>query len=143
MMGTILRRDLATLDLSDIATGEPLPTLTPGEVLWAEFMEPMGISARALARDIDVPPNRITGIVNGQRTITAETAVMLALRFGTTAQFWTNLQAAHDLERAKDHKRASLQQQVAMLRAGQAQSATQERIERLERQITQLEAMSA
>ena len=98
----IPRANLDRLNLSDIATGETLAPVTPGEVLRAEFMEPLGLSARALARDLDVPPNRITGIINGDRAITAETALLLADRLGTSAEFWMNLQTAHDLEEARE-----------------------------------------
>ena len=95
------RESLATLDLSDVATGERLAPVTPGDVLLREFMEPLGLSARALARDINVPPNRITEIINGERAVSAETALLLGHRFGTSPEFWMSLQAAHDLEVAK------------------------------------------
>jgi addiction module HigA family antidote len=99
---TIRREQLAATDLSDVTTGERLAPVPPGEVLSLEFMEPMGLSARALARDMNVPPNRITGILNGERSITAETAILLARCFGTTPEFWMNLQVAHDLEMARE-----------------------------------------
>ena len=101
-MPHLIPRDaLAGLDLAEETTGDLLANVTPGEVLRAEFLEPMGLSARALARDLGVPANRITEIVNGARAITAETAVLLARRFGTSAEFWMNLQTAHDLEEAR------------------------------------------
>jgi addiction module HigA family antidote len=78
-------------------TSEILPPVTPGEVLHEEFMVPFGLSARALARELNVPPNRIAAIVNGTRGISAETAILLARRFATTPQFWLNLQNTHDL----------------------------------------------
>lgn len=99
---TINRNDLAGLDLSDITDGQRLAPVPPGAILLGEFMEPMGLSARALARDMNVPPNRITGILNGCRTITAETALLLARCLGTSAEFWMNLQTAHDLEMARE-----------------------------------------
>lgn len=98
MPGPIRREDAPKLDLSDATTGELLANVAPGEVLRAEFMEPLGLSARALARDLDVPANRITAIMNGERAITAETAILLAGRFRTSAEFWMNLQTAFDLE---------------------------------------------
>lgn len=101
MTELIRRADLHTTDLSDVATSEALPTLTPGEVLRAEFMEPAKLSARALARTLSVPPNRVTAILNGERAVTAETAILLGRRFGTSAEFWMNLQTAHDLEAAR------------------------------------------
>jgi addiction module HigA family antidote len=99
---TVRREQLAAIDLSDVTTGERLAPVPPGKVLSLEFMEPMSLSARALARDLSVPPNRITGILNGERVITAETALLLAHRLGTSAEFWMNLQVAHDLEMARE-----------------------------------------
>ena len=101
-MDELIRRDaLGRTDYSDVATGSRLANVTPGEVLRIEFMEPLKLSARALAADIDVPANRITEIVNGERAITSDTAVRLGLRLGTSAEFWMNLQASHDLEEAR------------------------------------------
>jgi antitoxin HigA-1 len=99
---TITRADAERMDFSDVATSERLAPVMPGEVLREEFMAPRGLTARALARDLDVPANRITAILNGERAITAETALLLARRFGTSAEFWMNLQTAHDLERARE-----------------------------------------
>jgi antitoxin HigA-1 len=78
-----------------------LPPVPPGEVLRAEFMAPHGLTARALARDLGVPPNRVTKVLRGERAVTAATALLLARRFGTTAEFWMNLQTAHDLDLAR------------------------------------------
>jgi antitoxin HigA-1 len=98
----VIRRDeLDKLDLSDVTTGETLPNISPGEVLKLEFMEPLGLSARALARIIGVPANRVTEIVNGERADSAETAILLGRRLGTSAEFWLNLRMAHDLEEAR------------------------------------------
>ncbi len=72
----------------------------PGEVLNEEFLVPLAISARALAAEIDVPPNRLTEIIRERRGITADTAIRLGRRFGTTPEFWMNLQASHDLSKA-------------------------------------------
>ena len=73
----------------------------PGEVLNAEFMVPLGLSARRLAKQIGVPPNRITEIIRGRRDLSADTALRLSRCFGTTAQFWLNLQDAHELSKAE------------------------------------------
>jgi antitoxin HigA-1 len=70
----------------------------PGDVLRTEFLKPMGLSAYRLAKDINVPLNRIAGILAGKRAITADTALRLARYFGTDAQSWINLQARYDLE---------------------------------------------
>ena len=96
--------DVAGLDLSDVAGSERIGPVTPGEVLRDEFMIPLGLSGRALARELGVPSNRITEIVAGGRRITAETAILLAERFGTSAEFWLNLQTAHELEEARRHR---------------------------------------
>ena len=73
----------------------------PGEILREEFMVPLGLSANAVARALHVPPNRITGIVGGRRAITADTALRLSLYFGTSADFWLNLQTAYELSVAR------------------------------------------
>lgn len=78
-----------------------LAPVPPGEVLREEFLVPLDLSARALAAKIGVPPNRITGIINGTRAITAETAILLGRALKTTPEFWLNLQMAHDLELAR------------------------------------------
>jgi addiction module HigA family antidote len=69
----------------------------PGRILATEWLEPLGITPYRLARDIGVPPNRITAILAGERGITADTALRLARYFGTDAQSWMNLQAGYDL----------------------------------------------
>ena len=73
----------------------------PGEHL-AEELRELGITSAELARQIDVPVNRITGIINGQRGITADTALRLAHWFGTTPQFWMNLQQLYELRLAEN-----------------------------------------
>ena len=97
---SIRAEDIAAVDFSDVATTERIGPVVPGEVLREEFMVPLGLSGRALARELGVPSNRISGIVAGEQVITAETAILLARRFGTSAEFWLNLQTAHDLEMA-------------------------------------------
>jgi addiction module HigA family antidote len=97
----IRREDLASTSFADLAPGPALPPLTPGEVLLEEFMRPAGLTARALATELAVPGNRISSILNGSRGITAETAILLGRRFGTSAELWMNLQTAHDLAVAR------------------------------------------
>jgi addiction module HigA family antidote len=72
-----------------------------GEILAKEYLEPLDMSARALAQEIGVPANRISDIVRGRRGVTADTALRLARYFRTDPRFWLNLQAAHDLSVAK------------------------------------------
>ena len=78
------------------------PPITPGEVLEEEFLSPLGISQYRLAREVHVSPRRINEIVKGKRAITADTALRLGKFFGTTAQFWLNLQSQYNLEIAED-----------------------------------------
>ncbi|MBW1719201.1 MAG: HigA family addiction module antidote protein [Deltaproteobacteria bacterium] len=78
-----------------------LDPITPGEILREDFMEPLGISINRLSRDLSVPPNRISEIVNGKRSITADTALRLQRYFGIEAQFWLNLQTEYNLRRIK------------------------------------------
>ena len=76
---------------------ERLEEIHPGEILLEDFMKPMGISARQLAGDIDVSPSRISEVVNGQRPITADTALRLGLFFSMEPRFWLNLQTEYDM----------------------------------------------
>jgi addiction module HigA family antidote len=73
----------------------------PGEVLREEYLVPLGLSARGLAKELGVPPNRLTKIVRGTRDVTADTAIRLGRYFRTDPRFWLNLQAAHDLSKAE------------------------------------------
>jgi addiction module HigA family antidote len=74
---------------------DPIP---PGEILLEEFMRPHDLSQNKLARDLDVPVARINDILHARRGITADTALRLAAYFGTTAEFWLNLQTRYDLK---------------------------------------------
>jgi antitoxin HigA-1 len=76
---------------------ELLDEIHPGEILLEEFMKPLGVTARQLAADIDVPPSRISEIVNARRPITADTALRLGLFFQMEPRFWLNLQTEYDL----------------------------------------------
>jgi antitoxin HigA-1 len=78
-----------------------LEPITPGEILLDDFLAPLGISINRLSRDLSVPPNRISEIVNGKRSITADTALRLQRYFGVEAQFWLNLQTEYDLRMMK------------------------------------------
>lgn len=78
----------------------PRPPIHPGEILADELQE-VGVTPTELARQIDVPPNRITQIIHGRRGITGDTALRLGHWFGTSAQFWLNLQSAYDIRLAQ------------------------------------------
>jgi addiction module HigA family antidote len=87
----------------------------PGEVLQADFLEPLGVSQYRLAQDISVPARRINEIVHGKRAVSADTALRLARYFGTTERFWLNLQARFDLEQQRDVLGARLAKEVRVL----------------------------
>ena len=72
----------------------------PGEILNEEFLVPLGLSANRLAKAIGIPTNRITEIINGERRVTAETAILLGHAFDVSPEFWVNLQARYDLDAA-------------------------------------------
>ena len=82
----------------------------PGEVLLAEFLEPLGVTQHRLAVAVGVSPRRINEIVHGKRGITADTALRLARYLGTTDRFWLNLQSRYDLEVQRDRLADSLDQ---------------------------------
>jgi addiction module HigA family antidote len=89
-----------------------LAPVHPGEVLLEEFLEPLGVSQYRLAKDISVPPRRITEIVHGTRSVTADTALRLARYFGTSERFWLNLQAGYDLDIERDRLGKRLEVEV-------------------------------
>jgi antitoxin HigA-1 len=111
----IPRSDLEAgrVDLSEVESGARLAPIHPGEVLRHEFLEPLGLSAHALALALRVPANRISAIVSGRRAVTAETALRLARHFGTTPGFWLNLQKAFELEQAEREAGARIRTEVA------------------------------
>ncbi len=77
---------------------DKLNPITPGEILLEEFLIPNNLSQEQLSRDIDVPKSRISAIVHGRRAISADTALRLAAYFGTSAEFWLNLQDGYNLD---------------------------------------------
>ena len=94
-----------------------LTNITPGEILRAEFLEPMGITQYRLAKDIGVPPRRINEIVKGQRSITADTALRLGRYFRMSPEFWLNLQSHYNLEREHEKLARRLFKEVKVLAA--------------------------
>lgn len=90
--------------MSIIRKGTPNWRVHPGEILREEFLKPMGISAYELAKRLHVPAPRVNDIVLERRGISADTAIRLSCFFGTTEQFWLNLQGAYEISRIKaDH----------------------------------------
>jgi addiction module HigA family antidote len=89
-----------------------LPPIHPGEILRAEFMEPLHLSMNRLALDLRVPVTRIAEIVHERRGITPDTALRLARYFNTSAGFWLNLQSSYDLEIAQDKFSRTIEREV-------------------------------
>ena len=87
-------------------------TTHPGEVLSQEFLEPLGMSVNALAIALRVPATRIGAIVKGERSVTADTALRLARFYGTSPEFWMNLQAMHDLTKVRMKSGAAIARDV-------------------------------
>ena len=83
--------------------------IQPGEVLLADFLEPLEVTQHRLALAIGVPPRRINEIVHGKRRITADTALRLARYFGTSDRFWINLQSRYDLEVERDQIKEAIE----------------------------------
>ena len=98
---------------------EKLAPVHPGEVLLEDFMRPLGLSQYRLAKDIGVPTLRISQIVRGRRSITADTALRLARYFGTSAAVWLRLQARYDLEMTEAKMAKRINREVKVLRAAQ------------------------
>jgi addiction module HigA family antidote len=92
-----------------------LPPVHPGEILMEEFLRPAGLSQWRVAPDCGVPPRRINEIVHCERAISADTALRLGRYFGTSAQFWMNLQTAYDLAQAEAQLGARLTRHVKVL----------------------------
>ena len=97
-------------------TARRFPPVHPGEILLEEFLKPLGMSQHRLAKEMSVPPRRINEIVHGTRAVTADTALRLSRFFGTTAQFWMNLQTAYDLEVETRRLRHRLAREVSVLK---------------------------
>lgn len=94
------------------AMAKKMPHVHPGEILAEEFLAPLGMSQYRLAKGIGVPPRRINEIVHGTRALTADTALRLARFFGTSPEFWVNLQTHFDLEVLRDRYGRALEHQV-------------------------------
>jgi addiction module HigA family antidote len=98
-------------------TARSLLPIPPGEILLEEFMKPHNVSQNRLARDIDINPARINDIVHGRSAITAPVALRLAKYFGTTPELWMNLQAGHELRKARATEWPKIEPRVRVLAA--------------------------
>jgi addiction module HigA family antidote len=95
-----------------------LKNVHPGEVLGEEFLKPLGVSAYRMAKEVGVPATRVSEILHGRRSVTADTALRLARYFGTSAKFWLGLQEDHDLEEESLAKAKELKAIVPLDQAG-------------------------
>ncbi len=111
---TIKRDDLdrRAIDFSDVATERRLPPVHPGKILRYEFLKPLGLSVYRLAQALKVSRPRLNDIVLGRRGISTDTALRLGRYFGTTPEFWINLQARHDLDVADRTLRFEIEREI-------------------------------
>ena len=111
---TIEREDVdrRRIDFSDVASGRRLAPVHPGEVLRGEFLTPMSLSVYRLARAIGVSRPRLNDIVLGRRRVTVDTALRLGRYFGTTPEFWINLQTRYDLDVAERTVRREIEREI-------------------------------
>lgn len=111
-MTTIHTRELDNTNFADISTGNGLSPIHPGEILREEFLNPLGMTANALAMALKIPAPRINDIARERRAITPDTALRLARYFGTTPEFWLNLQTAYDLRIARNTAQDIIEREV-------------------------------
>ena len=93
-----------------------IPPIHPGEILLEEFLKPMEISQNKLGRELGVSPRRVNEIVNGKRSVTADTALRLSIFFGNSASFWLGLQMDYDLDVAQDTSLDKIKKEVQNMR---------------------------
>jgi antitoxin HigA-1 len=112
---SIKREDLdaGRVDFADVTSGRRLAPVHPGQILRDDFLEPMKISVYTLAQVIKVPRSRVNDIVLGRRAITTDTALRLARYFGTSPEFWVNLQTHYDLEIAGRSLRRQIEREIS------------------------------
>ncbi len=87
---------------------EKLANIHPGEILYDEFLEPFGITAYRISKDLKIPQTRISEIIKGNRRITADTALRLSKYFGNSAKFWLGIQGDYDIEEERETKENEL-----------------------------------
>ena len=104
--------DRGEVDLSDVVSGQLLPPVHPGEILRNDYLTPMGMSVYRLAQELRIPRPRLNEIVRGRRGVTVDTALRLGYFFGTTAEFWINLQTRYDLDVADRTVRRRIEKEI-------------------------------
>ncbi len=110
---SIRSEDLPGMDFSYVATNKRIPPTHPGDILLHDFLEPLSMSTNALATALPVPANRITGILNHTRGVSADTALRLARYFGTSPELWLGLQADFGLRTAQAEIGRRLEKEIA------------------------------
>ena len=111
---TIKREDLdrQAVDFSEIATGRLLPPVDPGEILRDDFLLPLGLSVYRLARALKIPRPRLNDLARGRRGVSVDTVIRLGRYFGTTPEFWINLQTRHDLDAVGRTLRTEIEREI-------------------------------
>ncbi len=111
---TIRREDIdrRRVDFSDVASGQRLPPVHPGEILRDDFLQPMGLSVYGLARALKISRPRVNDIVLGRRAVSVDTALRLGRYFGTTPEFWIHLQTRYDLDVAERTIRPTIEREI-------------------------------
>ena len=109
---------------------EKMPPVHPGEILLEDFLKPMGITPYRLTRGLNVPKSKISAILKGKRSITADTALRLARFFATIPKLWLNLQVSYDLDTEQDRLGARIEQEVKPVRDGALAGHSASRIRR-------------
>ena len=104
--------DRGEVDLSDVVSGQLLPPVHPGEILRDDYLTPMGMSVYRLALELRIPRPRLNDVVRGRRGVTVDTALRLGYFFGTTAEFWINLQTRYDLDVADRTVRHRIEREI-------------------------------
>jgi addiction module HigA family antidote len=104
--------DKGKVDFSEVRSGRRLSPIHPGAILRDEFLGPLGISVYQLAHALKAPRSRINDVVLGRRAITTDTALRLGRYFGTSPEFWINLQGRYDLDMANRTVRRKIEQEV-------------------------------
>jgi addiction module HigA family antidote len=112
----IKRSDLTTARFGKSVTGRRLAPIHPGEILLADFIEPLGLTRYRVAKEVGVPQRRIDEVCAGLRAVSADTALRLGRYFGVEPQFWMNLQSQYDLEVAEASLGKSIAASIVPLR---------------------------
>ena len=104
--------DRRAVDFSDVTIDQLLSPVHPGEILREDFLAPLALSVYRLARALKIPRTRLNDIVLGRRSVTIDTALRLGRYFGTTPEFWINLQTRHDLDVAERTSRSEIEREI-------------------------------